>query len=118
MIEARDLTKRYGPTVAVDGLTFEVRPGTVTGFLGPNGSGKSTTMRMIIGLDRPDEGQAWIGGPRLPTRLGWPLRRVGSAAGGPVVPTRAGQAGRTWPRWPPATACPPAGSTTCCPSSG
>jgi ABC-2 type transport system ATP-binding protein len=77
MIEVRGLTKRYGPTVAVDGLTFEVRPGTVTGFLGPNGSGKSTTMRMIIGLDRPDEGRAWIGG-RGYHELGWPLRRVGS----------------------------------------
>jgi ABC-2 type transport system ATP-binding protein len=51
MIEARGLTKRYGSTVAVNGLSFDVRPGTVTGFLGPNGSGKSTTMRMIIGLD-------------------------------------------------------------------
>jgi ABC-2 type transport system ATP-binding protein len=77
MIEVRGLTKRYGPTVAVDGLTFEVRPGTVTGFLGPNGSGKSTTMRMIIGLDEPDAGQAWIGG-RSYRELGWPLRRVGS----------------------------------------
>ena len=77
MIEVRGLTKRYGPTVAVDGLTFEVRPGTVTGFLGPNGSGKSTTMRMIIGLDEPDAGQAWIGG-RGYHELGWPLRRVGS----------------------------------------
>jgi ABC-2 type transport system ATP-binding protein len=77
MIEVRGLTKRYGPTVAVDGLTFEVKPGTVTGFLGPNGSGKSTTMRMIIGLDRPDEGQAWIGG-RGYHELGWPLRRVGT----------------------------------------
>ena len=77
MIEVRGLSKRYGPTVAVDGLTFEVRPGTVTGFLGPNGSGKSTTMRMIIGLDEPDAGQAWIGG-RGYHELGWPLRRVGS----------------------------------------
>jgi ABC-2 type transport system ATP-binding protein len=77
MIEVRGLTKRYGPTVAVDGLTFEVRPGTVTGFLGPNGSGKSTTMRMIIGLDRPDAGQAWIGGHGY-RKLGWPLRQVGS----------------------------------------
>src|SRR6201991_819491 len=77
MIEVRGLTKRYGPTVAVDGLTFEVRPGTVTGFLGPNGSGKSTTMRMIIGLDTPDTGQAWIGG-RGYHELGWPLRQVGS----------------------------------------
>ncbi len=77
MIEVGGLTKRYGPTVAVDGLTFEVKPGTVTGFLGPNGSGKSTTMRMIIGLDDPDAGQAWIGG-RSYRELGWPLRRVGS----------------------------------------
>jgi ABC-2 type transport system ATP-binding protein len=77
MIEARDLTKRYGRTVAVDALSFDVRPGTVTGFLGPNGSGKSTTMRMIIGLDRPDAGGARIGGRRYP-ELGWPLREVGA----------------------------------------
>jgi ABC-2 type transport system ATP-binding protein len=77
MIEARGLTKRYGPTVAVDGLSFDVRPGTVTGFLGPNGSGKSTTMRMIIGLDRPDAGQARIGGRRFHD-LGWPLHEVGA----------------------------------------
>jgi ABC-2 type transport system ATP-binding protein len=77
MIEIRGLTKRYGPTVAVDGLSFDVRPGTVTGFLGPNGSGKSTTMRMIIGLDAPDAGQARIGG-RLYRELGWPLREVGA----------------------------------------
>src|ERR1700744_4172817 len=77
MIEVRGLSKRYGPTAAVDGLTFEVRPGTVTGFLGPNGSGKSTTMRMIIGLDRPDAGQAWIGGHGY-RELGWPLPQAGS----------------------------------------
>src|SRR6201996_5721471 len=77
MIEVRGLTKRYGPTTAVDGLTFAVEPGTVTGFLGPNGSGKPTTMRMIIGLDTPDAGQAWIGGQSY-HELGWPLRRVGS----------------------------------------
>jgi ABC-2 type transport system ATP-binding protein len=77
MIEVRGLTKRYGPTVAVDGLSFDVRPGTVTGFLGPNGSGKSTTMRMIIGLDAPDAGQARIGGRRY-RELGWPLREVGA----------------------------------------
>ncbi|NEE08880.1 ATP-binding cassette domain-containing protein, partial [Streptomyces sp. SID7499] len=52
MIEAVGLTKRYGAKTAVDDLSFEVRPGAVTGFLGPNGSGKSTTMRMILGLDR------------------------------------------------------------------
>jgi ABC-2 type transport system ATP-binding protein len=77
MIEVRGLTKRYGPAVAVDGLSFDVRPGTVTGFLGPNGSGKSTTMRMIIGLDTPDAGQARIGG-RPYRELGWPLREVGA----------------------------------------
>ncbi|GAA3932430.1 hypothetical protein Aau02nite_17180 [Amorphoplanes auranticolor] len=53
MIEARNLTRRYGRTVAVEALSFDVRPGSVTGFLGPNGSGKSTTMRLVLGLDRP-----------------------------------------------------------------
>ena len=56
MIEVRGLTKRYGEQVAVDQLSFMVDPGQVTGFLGPNGAGKSTTMRMILGLDRPDAG--------------------------------------------------------------
>src|SRR3954453_13072952 len=77
MIEARGLTKRYGPTVAVDDLSFDVLPGAVTGFLGPNGSGKSTTMRMITDLERPDAGQARIGG-RPYAALRWPLREVGS----------------------------------------
>ncbi|MGX1670689.1 ABC transporter ATP-binding protein [Streptomyces sp. NPDC055400] len=77
MIEVRGLTKRYGPTVAVDGLGFEVRPGAVTGFLGPNGSGKSTTMRMITGLDRPDAGTARINGTPY-EELRWPLREVGA----------------------------------------
>ena len=77
MIRARDLTKRYGPTVAVDRLGFDVRPGAVTGFLGPNGSGKSTTMRMVMGLDRPDAGSALVNG--TPYReLRWPLREVGA----------------------------------------
>lgn len=62
MIEARGLTKRYGSTLAVDNLSFEVRPGHVTGFLGPNGAGKSTTMRMILGLDRPTGGTVLVGG--------------------------------------------------------
>ncbi|MCC6735275.1 MAG: ATP-binding cassette domain-containing protein, partial [Bauldia sp.] len=53
MIKASALTKRYGPKTAVDGVSFEVGAGRVTGFLGPNGAGKSTTMRMIVGLDRP-----------------------------------------------------------------
>jgi ABC-2 type transport system ATP-binding protein len=77
MIEARGLTKRFGPRLAVDALSFEVRPGRVTGFLGPNGSGKSTTMRLILGLDRPDAGHARIGGRRY-RDLGWPLREVGA----------------------------------------
>jgi ABC-2 type transport system ATP-binding protein len=62
MIEARQLTKRYGPKTAVDGLDFTVRPGVVTGFLGPNGSGKSTTMRLILGLDRPTAGTVTVNG--------------------------------------------------------
>jgi ABC-2 type transport system ATP-binding protein len=62
MIEVHELTKRYGDTTAVDGLTFTVKPGVVTGFLGPNGSGKSTTMRMVLGLDRPTSGTATVNG--------------------------------------------------------
>lgn len=62
MIEAVDLTKRYGEQLAVDGLGFEVKPGTVTGFLGPNGAGKSTTMRLVLGLDAPTKGQATVNG--------------------------------------------------------
>ncbi|MCI3935238.1 ABC transporter ATP-binding protein [Streptomyces sp. AN091965] len=77
MIEVQGLTKRYGLTTAVDALSFEVRPGAVTGFLGPNGSGKSTTMRMIMGLDKPDTGWARISG-RTYDELGWPLREVGA----------------------------------------
>ncbi len=77
MIEVRDLTKRYGATLAVDGLSFDVRPGMVTGFLGANGSGKSTTMRLILGLDAPDAGQARVGGRRFGD-LRWPLREVGA----------------------------------------
>ena len=77
MIEARGLVKRYGPTTAVDNLSFDVLPGAVTGFLGPNGAGKSTTMRMIIGLDRPDAGQVKVGG-RSYRDLRSPLREVGA----------------------------------------
>jgi ABC-2 type transport system ATP-binding protein len=62
VIEVRGLTKRYGEKTAVDGLTFTVKPGVVTGFLGPNGAGKSTTMRMVLGLDKPTAGTATIGG--------------------------------------------------------
>jgi ABC-2 type transport system ATP-binding protein len=77
MIEARGLVKRYRSTLAVDNLSFDVRPGTVTGFLGPNGAGKSTTMRMILGLDRPDAGQVRIGRKSYGD-LRWPLREVGA----------------------------------------
>ncbi|GGH44615.1 ABC transporter ATP-binding protein [Microbacterium album] len=62
MIAAENLTKRFGAKTAVDGISFEVRPGRVTGFLGPNGAGKSTTMRMIVGLDRPDAGSVTVNG--------------------------------------------------------
>ncbi|HEY6276497.1 MAG TPA: ATP-binding cassette domain-containing protein [Streptosporangiaceae bacterium] len=77
MIEVRNLTKRYGGTIAVDALSFDLRPGMVTGFLGPNGSGKSTTLRLILGLDRPNAGQARIGGRRY-RDLRWPLREAGA----------------------------------------
>ncbi|MER5709457.1 ATP-binding cassette domain-containing protein [Streptomyces sp. NPDC002122] len=76
MIEAVGLTKRYGAKTAVYNLSFQVRPGVVTGFLGPNGSGKSTTMRMILGLDRPSAGHVTIGGhpfrqlPNAPRQVG------------------------------------------------
>jgi ABC-2 type transport system ATP-binding protein len=89
MIEVRDLTKRYGPTLAVDALSFDLRPGVVTGFLGPNGSGKSTTMRLILGLDRPDAGQARIGGRRY-RDLRWPLREAGA-----LLEAKAFHAGRS-----------------------
>jgi ABC-2 type transport system ATP-binding protein len=77
MIEARDLTKRYGDKVAVDHLSFTVEPGKVTGFLGPNGAGKSTTMRLVLGLDRPASGTATING-QLYKDLAQPLRTVGA----------------------------------------
>jgi ABC-2 type transport system ATP-binding protein len=77
MIEVRDLSKRYGRTLAVDRLTFDVTPGRVTGFLGPNGAGKSTTMRMILGLDRPTTGRARVKGRRY-AELGQPMRHVGA----------------------------------------
>ena len=77
MIEAVGLTKRYGPTLAVDDLSFTVRPGRVTGFLGPNGAGKSTTMRLILGLDRPTAGAVRIDG-KLYHDLDRPLCSVGA----------------------------------------
>ena len=77
VIEARGLTKDYGPKRAVDDLSFSVRPGIVTGFLGPNGSGKSTTMRLIIGLDRPTAGTVTVNG-KLYRDFPAPLREVGA----------------------------------------
>jgi ABC-2 type transport system ATP-binding protein len=77
VIEAQDLTKRYGDKLAVDHLTFRVEPGRVTGFLGPNGAGKSTTMRLMLGLDRPAAGRATING-RPYAGLAQPLRTVGA----------------------------------------
>jgi ABC-2 type transport system ATP-binding protein len=77
LIQARELTKRYGDKMAVDHLSFDVEPGVVTGFLGPNGAGKSTTMRLIAGLDRPDNGTATIGG-RAYAQLVKPLAVVGA----------------------------------------
>ena len=76
-IEVNGLRKRFGPTLALDGMTFTVQPGQVTGFVGPNGAGKSTTMRVILGLDAADEGSALVGGRPYQT-LHQPLTRVGS----------------------------------------
>ncbi len=76
-IEVDRLTKRFGRTLAVDGLSFDVRAGSVTGFVGPNGAGKSTTMRMILGLDRPDGGRALVNGKRY-VDLRTPLCEVGA----------------------------------------
>jgi len=77
MIEVRGLTKRYGGKLAVDALTFDVRPGIVTGFLGPNGAGKSTTMRMIVGLDAPSAGSVTVNG-RDYAQHAAPLHEVGT----------------------------------------
>jgi ABC-2 type transport system ATP-binding protein len=89
MIEARGLTKRYGRTLAVDDLSFTVRPGMVTGFLGPNGAGKTTTMRLILGLDRPTAGMVTIDG-RPHRRAGSPMREVGA-----LIDARAAHGGRS-----------------------
>ena len=77
MIEVQGLTKRYGEKTAVDGLTFGIEPGMVTGFLGPNGAGKTTTMRCILGLDYPDAGTVAVDGHDY-HELGYPMREVGA----------------------------------------
>jgi ABC-2 type transport system ATP-binding protein len=89
MIEARGLTKRYGRTLAVDDLSFTVRPGLVTGFLGPNGAGKTTTMRLMLGLDRPTAGTVTIDG-RPHRQAGSPMREVGA-----LIDARAAHGGRS-----------------------
>ncbi|MGW4893976.1 ABC transporter ATP-binding protein [Kitasatospora sp. NPDC004240] len=96
MIEVQGLSKEYGGTRVVDGLSFTVRPGVVTGFLGPNGAGKSTTMRMILGLDRPTAGRALIDG-RPYAELAHPLRRVGALLDAQAV--HGGRTARGHLRW-------------------
>ncbi|HMH94689.1 MAG TPA: ATP-binding cassette domain-containing protein, partial [Streptosporangiaceae bacterium] len=76
-IEVSGLRKRFGPTLALDGMSFTVMPGQVTGFVGPNGAGKSTTMRVILGLDAADQGHALIGGQPYRS-LRHPLNHVGA----------------------------------------
>ncbi|MGN6473348.1 MAG: ATP-binding cassette domain-containing protein, partial [Mycobacteriales bacterium] len=96
MIEAAGLTKSYGAIRAVDDLSFHVEPGRVTGFLGPNGSGKSTTLRMIVGLDRPDAGTVTINGQRY-VDLGQPLREVGALLESKAVhPSRTARSHLRW----------------------
>ena len=89
MISVTSLTKRYGPLVAVDDVTFTCGPGTITGFLGPNGAGKSTTLRMITGLARPDAGRATVAGCAF-ARLPNPARVAGT-----LLDASAMHAGRT-----------------------
>ena len=95
-IEVSGLRKRFGPTQALDGMTFTVGPGQVTGFVGPNGAGKSTTMRVILGLDAPDEGFALAGG-RPYASLVHPLRHVGSLLdAGALQPSRTARNHLLW----------------------
>src|SRR5437764_5008209 len=96
MIEIHDVTKRYGSTVAVDGLSFEVRAGEVTGFLVPNGAGKSTTMRMMVGLDAPTSGRVTIDGGRYQD-LRFPLHHVGALLEAKAI--HPGRSARNHLRW-------------------
>lgn len=96
VIETTNLTKRYGSTTAVDALTFTAKPGLVTGFLGPNGAGKSTTMRVILGLDRPDAGRALVAG-RPYQSYARPLHELGALLeAGSVHPGRTGYHHLLW----------------------
>ncbi|GLY77010.1 ABC transporter ATP-binding protein [Actinoallomurus iriomotensis] len=96
IIEVTGLRKRFGPTLALDGVTFTAPPGKVTGFIGPNGAGKSTTIRVILGLDAPDEGHARVGGH--PYRdLRNPLRHVGALVDAAAVqPSRTARNHLLW----------------------
>ena len=86
MLEVRDLTKRYGTNLAVDGLSFKAEPGRVLGFLGPNGAGKTTTLRMLLGLTLPTSGDAVV--DSLPYRpLSDPITVVGAVLEGAAVPS-------------------------------
>jgi ABC-2 type transport system ATP-binding protein len=95
-IEVTGLRKRFGPAVALDGMTFTVAPGKVTGFVGPNGAGKSTTIRVILGLDTPEEGQALVGGHSY-QQLRHPLRHVGALVDAAALqPSRSGRNHLLW----------------------
>ena len=95
-IEVSGLRKRFGPTLALDGMSFTVQPGQVTGFVGPNGAGKSTTMRVILGLDAADEGKATVGG-RSYGSLRQPLRMIGSLLdAGALQPSRSARNHLLW----------------------
>ena len=95
-IEVSGLRKRFGPTVALDGMTFTVSAGQVTGFIGPNGAGKSTTMRVILSLDTPDAGHALIGG-RPYVSLRDPLTHVGALLDAAALqPSRTGRNHLLW----------------------
>ncbi|MGY2082971.1 ABC transporter ATP-binding protein [Blastococcus sp. SYSU DS0539] len=96
MIEARELTKKYGDRTAVDAVSFAVHPGRVTGFLGPNGAGKSTTMRMLLGLDRPTAGRVTVHG-RSYADFPAPLRQVGALLEARAV--HPGRSARDHLRW-------------------
>jgi len=95
-IEVDSLRKRFGSTLALDGMSFRVEPGRVTGFVGPNGAGKSTTMRVILGLDAPDEGRALVGGKPY-ARLREPMRVLGSLLdAGALQPSRSARNHLLW----------------------
>jgi len=95
-IEVHGVRKRFGPTLALDGMSFTVEPGQVTGFVGPNGAGKSTTMRVILGLDAADDGKALVGGKPYAS-LRQPMRVLGSLLdAGALQPSRSARNHLLW----------------------